>query len=315
MNPRIKNTILSEHKKCIINADLDGILCGTILSNALNWEVVGYSMCNGKITDDLWLPEDISTEDAMNECVFLDLPVVKSGVATIDQHFNAFDDKDVSGYLNDYSKINPNMLRSMYYSSSERGYTRKYPFGTIHFIIAVLEKYKKMVSIDINKDLGGFKSIDVLLRADRVIGNSVTYNANCKDWINYLAKDNNGIVTNTIRKIIFDGDLDIYSRRETMVEEMLKSYGCSRKDGDCSMLLMNGQYSDVFYIIMKIANIFGLKPPKVRSDLIRCHALTGQRYPIFGGDFSIARRKTLERDVFSYAIVSSREVSITKLKS
>ena len=54
MQNTIKNTVaksnilLRDHKKCIINTDIDGILTGLLLQHHLNWEVVGF--CDSKDT-------------------------------------------------------------------------------------------------------------------------------------------------------------------------------------------------------------------------------------------------------------------------
>ena len=57
LNESIAN-IFTPNKKCIFNADIDGIIAGTLLQNFLNWEVVGYSFCCDKPDDELWLYDD-----------------------------------------------------------------------------------------------------------------------------------------------------------------------------------------------------------------------------------------------------------------
>ena len=90
--------IFKPKRKCIINADLDGLLSGMILQEFLEWEVVGFSSCCGKPDDELWL---YNIEEDINDCVFVDLPVYIKEYSTIDQHFVAFDKDSIEKYNND----------------------------------------------------------------------------------------------------------------------------------------------------------------------------------------------------------------------
>lgn len=315
MNPRMQNTLFGEKKKCIINADLDGMLSGIILHNVLGWEIVGFSMCNGKPSDELWLPEEMDFEEAMSECVFVDLPVVVDAATVIDQHFNAFDAESVNTFKGDNKKINPNVLRSMNYASADYGYTRKYPFGTVHFVIAALEKYGNVMNANIDKNMGDFTSFDVLLRADRVIGNAATYTPNCKDWANYLASDNSGQVTSRVKDAVFSDHLNQYCSRERKVEEWLRNLGCARNDGDCSNLLSANRFDKVTEIMTQLALMLDLNTPTIPNNLQRSNRLIGERYPLSQTNYSSVKRLLVnDPNVFSYAIVNTRELSVTRIK-
>ncbi len=68
-------------------------------------------------------------------------------------------------------------------------YTAKYPFGTVHFILAILENYKiidESFNFDFNKKFENFDLVDLILRADRVIRNTYSYTQNCIDWSNWI---------------------------------------------------------------------------------------------------------------------------------
>lgn len=315
MNTRTQNTLFSPKKKCIINADLDGMLSGIFLHNILGWEIIGFSMCNGKPSDELWLPKGLSIKEALSECVFVDLPVVVDIATVIDQHFNALDNNSVMTFSGDEKKLNPNVLRSMNYTSADRGYTRKYPFGTVHFIIAALEKYGNAININIDKNMGGFTSFDVLLRADRVIGNAATYAPNCKDWANYLSLDNSGQVTSRIKDAVFSDHLDQYCSRERKVEEWLRNLGCARNDGDCSNLLSANRFDKVAEIMAQLASMLDLNTPIIPNDLQRSNRLIGERYPLSQTNYSSTKRLLVnDPNVFSYAIVNTRELSVTRIK-
>src|SRR5574344_1186128 len=106
-NNAIKN-IFIKNRKCIINTDLDGILSGMLLQKFLGWDIVGYSSCCGKVTDELWLKNQ---DEVLSNCVFVDLPVCINDFFVIDQHFIAFEEDSIRGYENNFNKINPNIMR------------------------------------------------------------------------------------------------------------------------------------------------------------------------------------------------------------
>ena len=105
LNNEITN-LFTKNRKCIINADLDGLLSGMVLEKFLGWEIVGFSSCSGKHDDELWL---YNADENLKECVFVDLPVYIEKYSTIDQHFIAFDKESVDSYKENENKVNPNL--------------------------------------------------------------------------------------------------------------------------------------------------------------------------------------------------------------
>jgi len=187
INENIKKIFIA-NRKCIINADLDGILSGMLLQHFLNWKVVGYSSCCGKLDDDLWINDK---QEELKECVFVDLPVCVPELTVIDQHFVAFDYESIIRYNSNLNKANPNIMREKVFKNNNGRceYTQKYPFGTVHFILAILENLKlidEKYIFNFKKKLGDFDLADLILRADRVIGNTFEYTPNCLDWANWI---------------------------------------------------------------------------------------------------------------------------------
>ena len=133
VNDCIRNLFV-EGKKCIVNADLDGILSGMLLQRFLNWKVVGYSSCCGKPDDELWMAD---TSERIKDCIFVDLPMWIPSIATIDQHFIAFEKDSIDDYFKNNNKINPNAIRGRVFKTSNGRceYTGKYPFGTVHLLV------------------------------------------------------------------------------------------------------------------------------------------------------------------------------------
>ena len=134
--------LFRKNQKCIINADLDGILSGMLLQQFLGWEVIGYSSCCGKLDDELWLEEKNEDIEDIRECVFVDLPVYVPDISVIDQHFVLLENDSIAKYNENKNKLNPNVMRKRLFKNQigENQYTKKYPFGTAHFILALLEK-------------------------------------------------------------------------------------------------------------------------------------------------------------------------------
>lgn len=294
------NRVLAPNKKCIINADLDGILSGMLLHKFLGWEVVGFSSCSGKPTDEIWVMD--RTVD-IGKCVYIDLPVALKSIDIIDQHFISFDEGGVDRYKNCNNKLNPNVMRKRHYSKGD--YCKKYPFGTVHFILALLESIG-VITEDVLPDIqvSGISALDILLRADGVIANTSTYTNNCIDWCDWLIQVG-GTTTNKIFSTVKN---DYTSMLDTvpLVEQKLNLLGCHRKDGDCSNMLMRKDLDKLNQYLKYLSEMFNTTPLRV-DNLYATKILTGSRHQV---DTSINALLT-QRKVFSYAFVNKDTLSIT----
>ena len=152
---------------CILSPDSDGFLSGLLVTNFLNWEVAGFY--DGKIL--------ISKRGVdFNECVFLDMEINRPGVGSIGNHLIEYNRNLVINNRNFDACLQPNMLRGF---DGKNAFQRKYPFGTIHLLLSILQCAG--VINDIQDD-----AISPLLFADGVGNNLFGYPENCLDWINYL---------------------------------------------------------------------------------------------------------------------------------
>lgn len=312
LNEEIINLFV-KNKKCIINADLDGLLSGMILHKFLEWEIVGFSSCCGKPDDELWL---YNTDENLKECVFVDLPVYLNDFSTIDQHFIAFDKESINTYKDNENKANPNIIRERVFKKEDgtSEYTMKYPFGTVHFIIAILENMgiiDENYSLDFRKMLDDFDLADLILRADRVIGNTSSYTANCLDWLRWLI-DIGGKNTNTLFNIV-QTELPNRILRERKVENKMKDLGCIGKDGDCSNLLRNKEYDLLKKYFNYLANAMNMEPIPI-SQIIDFGKLHGTRVSITKNNLNILKNESLKDDVFSFAFVTMQTLSITYIE-
>ena len=171
-----------KNQKCIINTDLDGIFSGLLLHNFLNWEIVGF--CDSAET--IWVDNNKCSN--VKECVFVDMYLQNKGIKCIDQHIISVDAEHNKMLSANENKLNPNLLYKRNFLPNE-SYYNKYPFGTVHFIIAWLERNN--ISIDIslfNKVIDNLSVIDLLLRADDAFQTSCysNYIENADDWWKWL---------------------------------------------------------------------------------------------------------------------------------
>ncbi|MCM1404239.1 MAG: hypothetical protein NC133_01905 [Prevotella sp.] len=302
----------TQNRKCVVNADLDGILSGMFLQHFLDWKVVGYSSCSGKYNDELWLR---NPNESLEECVFIDLPVCQKSIPVIDQHFVAVDEQSVRDYYDDNNKINPNILRNKVLSDNKiNHYTEKYPFGTVHFVLACLENLgviDQNIAIDWNKQLDKFDLADLICRADRVIRNTNDYNQNCVDWGNWL-KGIGGINTNTLLDIV----LNQYSNRvqnECDVEQKLLLLGCKGKDGDCSNLFREHNYLALKKYFNFLSKCFKMEAMPIWK-FEEFAQLDGKRIKFNNNQLSYIKDCVQHPNVFSYAFVAKQMLSITYIK-
>lgn len=171
------------NRKIIINNDFDGILCGEILKDLYNCEIVGFT--NSK--DKLHL---INGHEFTGDELFIDMftPYYDS----MDQHIPPCK----------YEKsFCPNKERERYAFDN---YVDKYPYSTYIWILIDaarkkldIEPYIKTKTLD--KD--NFSRFDILLRADDSLLNYIKYNRNAKEWANYILSTTNN---NKHLKTLFD---------------------------------------------------------------------------------------------------------------
>ena len=267
--------------RTIINTDLDGIISGMLLQKYMGWEVAGYSSCSGKPTDALWL------KDNLEDCIFIDLPV--RNYLSIDQHFISFE-----GEKNP-NTLNPNDIRGR----SLKDYTKKYPFGTAHFVLARLEQKTKVEFND--KPIENFMLSDLLFRADRVIGNFNQYTENCMDWSNWLMS-----IGDEVTKYLFTMAQREYRERlitEKLVEETLTGLGTSI-DGDCSRYFQEEKQNEIKQYFSFLSACFDL--PELTIYLNK-ENLDGYRFPVYNSNLKELCNRP---DVFSYAFVMKDTLSI-----
>ena len=175
-------------RKCILSPDSDGMLCGLLVTNFLNWEVAGFY--DGKVL--------ISKEGVnFNDCVFLDVEINRRGIGSIGNHLVEFNRNLTINNYNFDECVQPNILRGF---DGKNAFQRKYPFGTIHLLLGILQES------GVISDLPD-TAVSPLLFADGVGNNLFGYPENCLNWINYLKINESNHVLN---KFLCENDLNFY---------------------------------------------------------------------------------------------------------
>ncbi len=165
--------IVSKHQKAILSPDIDGLLCGLLMSHYLDWDIVGFY--DGKF---LLLKEDFSTKN----CIFLDVEILRKNMRSIGHHINIHNFNEPPTTYNNcmLNCINPNRIRVF---DRAHNFSRKYPLGTIHLLMYILEtRYPDLVKIR-------KKGLTTIFFTDGVWKILFKYTSNVLDWFNYLHPD------------------------------------------------------------------------------------------------------------------------------
>ena len=159
--------ILQRDTDCILSPDSDGLLCGLFMSHHLGWRIRGFY--DGKM---LTVREDVDAR----KCVFLDMEIFRAGVKSVGQHMVMFNKKKAPPNWSNFADcISANNLRGYDVKSD---FKNKYPFSTIHLLIAILSKRMEIV---LPKD-----AICLLLYTDGTFKNIFNYPENSLSWLEFL---------------------------------------------------------------------------------------------------------------------------------
>lgn len=221
--------IFERNPNIIINTDIDGFLSGIILQKYCGAKIVGFS--NSK--KEIWVAPEVNS---IYDPVYVDLYVVKPEVVCIEQHIIAHNDEHLRQIRTLDTKINPNLERGKTFTGD---YYHKYPFGTVHYLIALLAREGIEVALP---PLGEIVSVpnthmktslgQVLLRADDALYSSQSaYADNADDWWKYLYNTSNSQALKQIVDYIHSLDKGQAYTYKKDIGDFFKSLGCDGNDG------------------------------------------------------------------------------------
>lgn len=212
----------------VVNTDIDGFLSAMILQKYCGAGIVGFS--NSKW--DVWLTPEVRS---VYNPVFVDLYVARPDVVCIEQHIIAHDVAHLRQIASWQTKVNPNIERGRTFSDS---YAAKYPFGTAHFIIALLARE------GIEVELPDLKSVcdspspvkpelgQVILRADDALYTTLAgYPKNADDWWRYLLQTSDCPALRQLVDYIKSCNRKTAKADKDEIGRFFKSLGCDGADG------------------------------------------------------------------------------------
>ena len=293
---------LHANPKIIVNTDIDGILSALLLHHYLNCEIAGF--CNSDET--VWI--DTNRIASIYDAVYIDMFVPRKDVICIDQHIVAVDEEHCRAIAMLETKFNPNLDQPRFHIPSA-SYYLKYPFGTVHYIIAHLEK--NGLNLDLKLDhtiLPNLSFIDLLLRADDTMQTTVNsnYTKNANEWWHWLKRfSNHGKTITTLCDYLYSlTEHDATIKKNATVHLLKNTCKCESPDGGFKSIHAADGYltANVKNYIQFLSSISGLNMFDVN---MRLTAKVGRAKRV---QLNAQQRQAVKNGVekiFSYAFVKS----------
>lgn len=302
--------LFERNNKIVINTDIDGFLSGMFLQYYFGCEVVGFSNSKNMV----WLKEGY--EDIFAP-IYIDLYVNNPETVCIEQHILAYDIAHLHeiNRLNRQgtfiTKLNPNLERGR--NTFVNDYAHKYPFGTIHYILSLMEREGidiHLPALNVNQtiEVGAFGNRykicpgQILLRADDALYTTIVrYPDNARDWWHWLNPNSAFQFINQMCEYLNGLDANTASTLKRQTGNFFRNdLGCDGIDGSFdSPVLPNGSIKRVVLeYIHCISNIMGMELEIPLNYTM--HQGVWQKEWL--------RRKediTTRQNIFSYAIIAS----------
>lgn len=224
--------LFKSNPNIIINSDIDGFLSGMILQTYLGCKIVGFS--NSK--SEVWVSPEI---DDIYKPVYIDLYVSRPDVACVEQHIISIDEEHRAKIKNYGTKFNPNLERPR--RNFVDDYYHKYPFATVHYIIAKLAAEGitvKLPNLHLKYNAGDIRYAaqlgHIILRADDAMYSSLSaYKDNADSWWQWLSEMSNQSVAIDLLKdfISFQHPETAADKKKEVGEFFKKGLQCDGADG------------------------------------------------------------------------------------
>lgn len=167
--------LIQRNQNAIISFDTDGWITGVLLSEILDWKIVGYYD-----SENLILKHGIQTDN----CVFIDVEIFRNSKRSFGHHLIMYDFKNLPADFNHRTEkiFNPNFIRRF---DTRNYYRRKYPLATFHLYDKILRE-SGIGSINLEND----EALSVVWFIDGLSNFMDKYKPNIKEWSTYLKIDN-----------------------------------------------------------------------------------------------------------------------------
>jgi len=284
---------LDERHGMVTSCDLDGLLTAAVVSGVSAWSLEGFYDSR----DSLWLTP--TTGGDGRAYVFLDVFVARPDVFSVDQHIISSDVDHGLRLRKSGNKINPNLARLTAYGGVRgRTFTDKYPFGTVHYVIALLERSGRSFTIELDKPIApGLSVLDLLMRADGAADNTKNYPRNANvwwDWLSEIGGDLTKEIARSARAIARSHGG--FTSKKTHLERLFRELGCSTSDANFAAALRDESQA-VTSIVRQFWSWLDCDQP---PDLGLFERYTGQHLRM-RPDSAATREALQRRDLFTYA--------------
>lgn len=216
--------LFNKNPNIIINTDIDGILSGVLLVKYLGCKIVGFT--NSK--DSVWLADGY---DDLYKHVYIDMFVTDAQALCLDQHIVAINDEHQKKIIQSGTKFSPQIDGNRIFT--DWGFKYKYPFGTVQYLIAVLESEGITVSLpSLNTPIpnSSITMGDLIHRADDAMKSSLfAYEENATAWWKWL-KEKSGNASSIVSLIEYLDSIrdtvepDVNKRNSKESKERLKQH-------------------------------------------------------------------------------------------
>lgn len=296
----------------VINSDIDGFLSGMILQEYYGCRVVGFS--NSK--ESIWISPEIGS---IYEPIYIDIFVNKIETYCIDQHIVAYDNAHLERIKAYGTKLNPNL--DIMEKTYRDDYYRKYPFGTVHYLIALM----KLDGIDVEFNelrqeyvVQGYDGREyrvcpgqIVLRADDALYSSLgKYADNASDWWAQLKNYNSrtiDLLYDYVYSVCIKSNNKMY--KDYMRDFFIGGLGCDGADGAFNTITcsdgktLQGRVLNYNQVINDIVGMRLDLPQEVKQH--KGIAIRGEYSPKRLGDavtYAFVLGPTKSAESFSYTI-------------
>lgn len=291
---------LREPLGIITSTDLDGLLTAALVTRISDWRLVGFFDSR----DTLWLSQ--AGGRMPSGYVYLDIYVAQSDVLSIDQHIVASDGPHALELTKSGNKINPNLARTTSFEGPRgHAFTSKYPFGTVHYLLALLERAGMAPEVMFDREIAsGITVMDLFMRADGAAENTRTYAANAATWWTWL-EEAGGLQTRQMAeraRYIAKSD-EGFNTVKTRLNGVFNAMGCKSSDANFSSPLKAQRMDTVGAIVGQFWRWLDGSGETSDFDLTR---FDGRHVRVQPG--SSASAGLLDRsDLFTYAYTNMRQ--------
>ena len=240
-----------EDQNMIVGTDFDGIFSAMFLSEVRNYELIGFYDFKT-----IWVRNNANL-DEIKDAIWIDLDIYHKDIRSIGHHILKFrkDDK----ILCHKQSLNPNLIRGIYHNN----FDRKYPYGTIHFLISLFDYIPK--DDELNTLL--------LWHPNSSLMNAQKYRPNAHEWLNNFLKIDamiktfDDIVTKEFEEKLRD---EIYARIEktgfTKGRGQISSLNLGLRGYQCTFTNPKKSLTKLNNLILEISKITGWKKMNIPSN-------------------------------------------------